>query len=59
MERIGMTTTEGIAELIIDIRESEGKPVWQLKENKSEMTFHSIFALITHIKNSNNIAKQI
>jgi hypothetical protein len=52
MERIGLTTSEGIAELIIDIRENEGKPIWHLRNSKSDMSFHSIFAMVTFIKNS-------
>jgi iron complex transport system ATP-binding protein len=52
MERIGLTTSEGSAELIIDIHENEGKPVWYVKNSKGGISFHSIFELVTFIKNS-------
>jgi iron complex transport system ATP-binding protein len=53
MERIGYQTTDGKCDLIIDLEEKDGKPIWHLQKNNSSLSFNSIYLLVAHLRITN------
>lgn len=51
MERIGFRATNGGSEVIIDVAENEGKPLWHLQYKDNKMNCWSIYELASQLKN--------
>jgi len=50
MERIGFRTVDNGTDVIVELYEKNGSPVWHLHHCGSDSTFDSIYALVSHLK---------
>jgi hypothetical protein len=50
MERIGLQVVDQEGQFIINIKEVNGKPEWEVIREKEEVFFQSVYDLVTYLK---------